>query len=218
MGNRKNLLFETRQQRRKRRRLQRSTAEGGQVRETTQSTTTKSSTKSFNKPLVVGKRSITAVNGNPRVSAAQPHKAVYCVGNLSQTTTDTTLRNFVQSLGVRVVSCFEVKPRLTQWQRERQIQPAYKTFRLCINRADNKQLLNAESWPEDIFISRWFFKAAAVKTNSEVAEDGHDTVNPNEQATELAAAGDNDAEDMDETIMAGDLGYPIDHGMKSTPT
>jgi len=33
----------------------------------------------------------------------------------------------------------------------------HATFRLCVNQADAKQLLQASKWPSDILISDWFF-------------------------------------------------------------
>lgn len=68
-----------------------------------------------------------------------------------------------------MVSCFEVKPRLTR--RERQLRQAmessddgsppkddHKTFRLCIVREDRQQLLIADNWPADAVVSDWAFK------------------------------------------------------------
>jgi len=53
-------------------------------------------------------------------------------------------------------------------QRLRGSQAIQKTFRLCtyINRADNKILLNAESWPSDVSIFRWFFKHTSGTENN----------------------------------------------------
>jgi len=72
---------------------------------------------------------------------------------------------------VRVISCFKVKPRLTQFQRKNNITPVHNTFRLCIHRADTKQLLQANKWPSDILISEWFFSnknpISAVNLQSE---------------------------------------------------
>ena len=128
-------------------------------------------------------------------------------------------KTFVESLGVRVVTCFEVKPRLSQWQRKRQIQPSHKTFRLCINRADNSRMLDAELWPEDISISRWFFKNTAEKVKDSDDQASRSETDADNAAA--AAAADVDAErlniDPDETIISGDLDDLADNSAKSTP-
>jgi hypothetical protein len=115
-----------------------------------------------NKMLIVGKwaavgLSASGVAARYTLAAARQFKALYCVDNVDHCVEIDELVQFVSSLGVRVISCFKVKPRLTLFQRNNNIKPAHSTFRLCINRADTKQLLQAEKWPSDILISEWFF-------------------------------------------------------------
>jgi hypothetical protein len=121
-----------------------------------------SNVRSFRQPLVVGKRCVNVGH----VGAAKPYKAVFCIDNLSMSVDTVKLTNFVSSLGVRVLSCFEAKPRLTARQRERGIKVERKTFRLCINRADTNTLLNPDVWPSDVSIFRWFFKQSTQSSSS----------------------------------------------------
>ena len=175
--------------------------------------------QSFNRPLIVGKRVTSDVSprSSVTVTAAEPRKAVYCIDNLSQSTTDTSLRKFVESLGVCVISCFEVKPRLSQWQRQRKIQPKRKTFRLCINRVDSERLLIVDFWAEDISISKWFFKAPSETTS---INDKQGAAGTSASAGSKDTAHDKDITvvDADETIMATDPAYSAESGMASTPT
>ena len=129
----------------------RDTAAVNQARSSTSTT----ASNSFRRPLIVGKSYVSAV------SAAKPYKSVYCVDNVSTSVDSDSLTSFVSSLGVRVLSCFEVKPRMTARQRLRHVQVNHKTFRLCINRADNNILLNADIWPSDVSVFRWFFKRSS---------------------------------------------------------
>jgi hypothetical protein len=201
--------YESRQRRRKKRRLQQSSTDGRT------DNTAQSKTNSYSKPLIVGK--LAAGFGENRQSlsvvAAKPLKVVYCVDNVSPSITDVELKMFVESLGVRVVTCFEVKARLSAWQRKRQIQPNRKAFRLCINRADNKQLLNAELWPEDISISKWFFKPPVEAVNTDEAGSNISVLG----GSDANAATSNLVGDMDATIIESDRTYSFDQGMKSTP-
>ena len=116
---------------------------------------------------MVGKRSIAAFTARDaaKLTAAKPQKLVVCVDNVAPNLSETDLTEFVSSLGVRVLTCFKVKPRLPLRLRERKFTVNHSTFRLCINKADQHLLLNSEVWPEDIVIKRYFFKNAG-QTNA----------------------------------------------------
>jgi len=124
-------------------------------------------TSSTRKPLMVGRRSTAAFTTRDaaKLTAAKPQKLVVCVDNVAPNLSETDLTEFVSSLGVRVLTCFKVKPRLPVRLRVRTITVNHSTFRLCINKADQHLLLNSEVWPEDIVIKRYFFKNAG-QTNS----------------------------------------------------
>jgi len=158
-------------------------------------TTHEKSTNS-RKPLMIGSQRSPVNRNNVSYSftAAKPllGKAVFCIDNVNLSTTETELERFVKTLSVRVLKCNEVKPRRTFRQIKENIFPTdHKTFRLCINKADTKLLLNAEKWPADIAISAWYFKskqtveAAAAEASVAVANTAP-AVTPT--AAEAAAA------------------------------
>jgi len=148
---------------------------GGQQREIPASSSSSSAArtdgaggvrKNSRAPLMVGRR-ISSPNGNSSgsnaltITAARAFKSVYCVDNVDMKYDVPALVSFVTRLNVRVLTCHEIKPRRTRWQRDHSITPDHRAFRVCINRADNERFLNEEKWPADITISRWYSKRAA---------------------------------------------------------
>ena len=137
------------------------------------------------------------------VMAAKPYKSIYCVDNVDMSVDADKLTSFVSSLGVRVLSCYEVKPRMSVRQRLRGITPDHRTFRLCINRADNNTLLQAESWPSDVSIYRWIFKPTSVP-GANITDP-----TPKENSSLAVSHADNaqaiDVDDMDATIILDPL-------------
>ena len=109
--------------------------------------------QSRRQPLVIGKST-----NSSNIQAARPFKLVLCVDNVSLSYNEDQLADFVSSLGVRVFTCHEVRPRLSYYQRNNFLDPDHRTFRLCINKVDKNLLLNADVLPADITISRWHFK------------------------------------------------------------
>jgi hypothetical protein len=111
------------------------------------------------KPLVIGRR--TQLSGIAVIAAAKPRldKEVFCIDNVDVNLTATDIRQFVEGMNVRVVSCFETIPRRSKKQSQREEVPKdRKAFRLCILQADRDNLLDADNWPANITISNWFFK------------------------------------------------------------
>lgn len=209
---------ESRKQRRKRRRRQQSehqisqpsetgaaqqrtappsTSQVGQPQPAT-ATSNRQRSNAFRQPLIVGKSSRVS-SDSYNVTAARPYKSVYCIDNVDRSVSTDSLTRFVSSLGVRVLSCFEVKPRMSARQRLRGAQAIKKTFRLCINRADNKILLNAESWPSDVSIFRWFFKHASATDNN--VRDPSMTERLDDVALHTGNTDASDVEDMDATVL-----------------
>ena len=109
-------------------------------------------------PLLVGRK--TSVSPQS-IHAAKPlqRKAVFCIDNIEREATEDDIRGFVTNLGVRVITCFKVKPRRSTRQKHARIIPSDRVaFRLCIDRDDSDKLLVPERWPADVTISRWFFQ------------------------------------------------------------
>jgi hypothetical protein len=88
------------------------------------------SARSRRVPLVYGKATTTnpAVSGGIRAPKSFVRKAVYCVDNVDTIFTADNVRDFVSAMSVRVISCFEVKPR----KRRSAVSHDRKAFRLCI--------------------------------------------------------------------------------------
>jgi hypothetical protein len=160
------------------------------------------------KPLLLGKCQISNrdISGNT-FHAAKPFKSVYCVDNVSKNIDESQLSAFVTNLGVRVVSCHMVKPRLSVKLREyllaNNLEPDHNTFRLCIYKADNELLLVADKWPTDITISTWFFKETTTLSANAAQGQGLSSSMPSvgfnvqiQPSTEL--------EDMDGTFIVHD--------------
>jgi len=121
-------------------------------------------------PLLVGKGQFASTDYVKRlscsggkvnkISAAKPlvKKVVYCVDKLSTDVKATDLVAFVQSAGVQVITCFKAKPRRTaNKKRMKIVDKDRKAFRLCINRDHEDKLLNADIWPENVVVSKWFW-------------------------------------------------------------
>lgn len=116
---------------------------------------------SSRQPLLFGMRSAVPSSSSVQpIAAARTLKSVYCVDNIHASFDENSLTKFVSGLGVRVLTCYKVKPRTTRWQRTHNVQPDHHAFRICVNRADNTKFLNETKWPADITISRWFSKRA----------------------------------------------------------
>jgi len=81
------------------------------------------------KRLLVGKGStdVRALTAAKKITI--PRKAVFCIDNINKTFSADDLRGFVSKMNVKVISCFEVKPR----RRRDEIEPIRdrKAFRLC---------------------------------------------------------------------------------------
>ena len=92
------------------------------------------------------------------------NKAIYCVDNVSISVNVDDLCQFVRSMNVNVLSCFPAKPR--RQQNESNLITDRKAFRLCIDAADKRKLLDESKWPDSIVISEWYYLNPASRMNS----------------------------------------------------
>ena len=112
------------------------------------------------KRMLIGKRCDDVSNGSGNITAAKPYvgKAVFCIDNVMTSATEENIRLHVRSIGVDVLSCHQVQPRRSRWQRANGVVPVDRsTFRLCIPREQSSKLLIADAWPSNITISAWRF-------------------------------------------------------------
>jgi hypothetical protein len=165
--------------------VQRGNPTDGGAMKSTKPTTADPGNKASSRPgktLIVGKGTsvgLSIAGSASHLVAARQFKALYCVDNVDECTEVNDLVQFVSGLGVRVISCFKVKPRISFFQRENRIKPAHSTFRLCINRADTKQLLQASKWPSDILISEWFFSSKKNVVSDKMGNEFVDKMSDN---------------------------------------
>lgn len=169
------------------------------------------------KPLLLGRCQTADRNISANTfHAAKPFKSVYCVDNVSKNIDESQLSAFVSNLGVRVVSCHLVKPRLSiklrEYLQSNNLEPDHNTFRLCIYKADNELLLVADKWPTDITISTWFFKETTHLSADAAQGQGHGStmsaigVNTQRQPSTYVS------EDMDGTFTVHDSTVVVAEG------
>lgn len=95
--------------------------------------------------------------GHVSLSAASKQsidRSVYYIDNIGPSYSADDVHKFVSSMSVRVLSCFEVKPR----KRRIDFMPDRKAFRLCIVSGDRDKLVDENRWPQGVTISDWYYK------------------------------------------------------------
>lgn len=118
----------------------------------------------------VGKRLVRMIGTAPSsvlLKAAKDltRKEVFCISNADVDVTCDSIIDFVKSINVRVLNCFEAKTRV----------PKTKAFRICIDKSDRRAFLNKGNWPCNISVREWSFKSANKdkdSTTSGVHVDG----------------------------------------------
>lgn len=78
-------------------------------------------------------------------------KAVFRIGNIDSCYNENNLREYIENLGVRVISIFDRTSESNRYVDN-------KSFRVCIFEADKAKLLCDNSWSVGISISKWVFK------------------------------------------------------------
>ena len=78
-------------------------------------------------------------------------KAVYCLGNIDGTYTVEAVQDYISTLGVRVLSCFELKNSVRRPKDN-------KTFRVCIISEDKQKFLAPSSWSLGVSLREWRHK------------------------------------------------------------
>ena len=220
-------LAESKRKKRKRDLSQRQQQRQQQLQQSSsQPTTNRQSSRSRRGPLLIGSQTVTdnMSRPNPVVAAKQfPKKTVLYIDNIDSNVSVADLRKFVSEMSVRVVSCFDVKPRNRRSdQDDASVVSLGKAFRLCILQEDCKLLLDPCKWPAYVRISEWYFRPqqsdqrrrseqrestpvsteTAVKS-ADIAEPLEDTVRAEVDNSENIITDDNEA--MDGTVLVADL-------------
>jgi hypothetical protein len=110
-------------------------------------------------------------------------KSVYRIANIDSCYTEEHLRDYLESIGVRVVSCFDRTSSVTPFTDN-------KTFRVCILDTDKKALLLDSNWSVGISIQKWLFR-------------------PKQQAMDTADTGDDDSRSTQTARTRADLNGAI---------
>jgi len=81
------------------------------------------------------------------------------VDNVAIGTTVEKMASFIESLGVRLLTCYTATTRRTRKEiREKIVPDDRMSFRVCIYAEDEKKLLHASDWPDSIVVAPWYFK------------------------------------------------------------
>jgi len=84
-------------------------------------------------------------------------KKVFYVSNADIDTDSGSMTSFVNSLNVRVLSCFVTNTSFSD----------SKAFRICINKDDRRAFLNKKHWPCSISVRSWSFKFKPTGTTDD---------------------------------------------------
>jgi hypothetical protein len=132
-------------------------------------------------------------------------KSVYRVGNTDVCYTDADLRNHIEGLNIRVISCYErtsVNPRISD----------NKSFRVCVVDADKDKFLIEENWAVGISIQRWIFKPEKDVEHSNCEAGAPDPKRARADADTAAKEGGVSTlapDNMD--CISGELSSEVDH-------
>ena len=122
-------------------------------------------TRTINKP-----KTVIGASSNSTLKASKTlimKKSVYRLGNIDCSNTACDVETFVKSLGVRILTCFELNKTKNQPDDN-------KAFRLCICAEDKDKLCNEENWDVGVSLREWVHKP---KVNLNSNTDVHTGVN-----------------------------------------
>jgi hypothetical protein len=78
-------------------------------------------------------------------------KTVYHLGNIDSVYSTKDIEEYIRSLGVHLISCFELK------HADRQPMDN-KAFRVCVIAADKDKLCDTNNWSVGVSLREWFHK------------------------------------------------------------
>lgn len=113
-----------------------------------------------NKKLLVVGQSTTA----PMRAAKQLNlpKSVYCVRKIDARHTAEQLQEYLPSVGVKVVSCYDRTLESSRYAKN-------KIFQICVYDADKEEFLCADNWATGVSIQQWKFKQNPAGSNTTAA-------------------------------------------------
>ena len=93
-----------------------------------------------------------------------------CVDNVSVHCSVESMIEFISTLSVTVITCFEAKSRRRRSDDDAVSAVNRKPFRVCIHEYDFGRFMNPDAWPEFITMSEWFFKSNSDRSGNGGAE------------------------------------------------
>ena len=115
------------------------------------------------KQVMIGQSSTTSLKASNNLDVK---KSVFRIGNIDSSLSEDDVKQYVESLGVRVLSCFERTSTKSRFVDN-------KSFRICIFDSDKSKMLCSDKWTSGISIQQWVFKPKATvdKGNDNVVAD-----------------------------------------------
>jgi hypothetical protein len=152
--------------------------------------------------VVIGCRNPTESNDHMTagIIAAEPRyrKAVFCIDNVLNTSTEEELETYIKDLGIHVLSVFKVQSRLSRREVREHVKPDRCAFRVCIVKDDSEKILDASNWPSSITVSEWYFRPQQTHA---VGRSSTESTTPTQSNKKLRRDGEPDA-GSDVTITA----------------
>jgi hypothetical protein len=150
-------------------------------------------------PKATPARSANRVNSKPReiIGASSSSvlkasntlivkKAVYRLGNIDSSYAPNDVIEHVRSLGVRILTCFDLKQSSAQPDDN-------KAFRICIVAEDKQKLCDSDNWSVGVSLREWVHKpkkAAVLHDNMDVSNAGASSVTGNSDPTSIFLEGE----------------------------
>jgi len=76
-------------------------------------------------------------------------KVFVCVSRLCSDTSVETIQNFLQSKGIKVISCFKYSDKFDR----------FSLMRVCISHSGEKKIYDPKLWPDGVVVRPWQFKS-----------------------------------------------------------
>ena len=92
-------------------------------------------------------------------------KSIFHLGNIDSVYSESDVSDYIHSLGVQVLSCFELNS-----QQRRPL--GNKAFRVCIVASDKQKLCDSDSWSVGVTLREWIHKPKDTRPGNSGATGG----------------------------------------------
>lgn len=114
------------------------------------------------KPIFIGTSSTSAIRAAKTLIVK---KAIFRLGNIDSDYTENDIAEYIRSLGVNLLSCFELKHSLRQPLDN-------KAFRVCILAADKIKLCDLNNWSVGVSLREWVHKPKVGPSSDDTSRVG----------------------------------------------